>query len=163
MERKETVFDYLEQIFIIFGITIAVLNIFCLMFGEEAKAFSSMFALGKNGLSVPTMVQFFFVSVIIATLRFILFTDGLIKNISIIIRIISMFGLVLVTIITFIFCFHWFPTDMWQAWAMFFLCFGISVGLSTWIATLKERKENQKMEEALQRFKMEEQAGGKSN
>ncbi len=78
MERKETVFDYLEQIFIIFGITIAVLNIFCLMFGEEAKAFSSMFTLGKNGLSVPTMVQFFFVSVIIATLRFILFTDGLI-------------------------------------------------------------------------------------
>ena len=58
MDEKKNAFDYLAQILIIFGSTILVMNIFCLAFGNTAKDFSSMFALGNQGLSVAVTFQF---------------------------------------------------------------------------------------------------------
>ena len=83
MEERKTIFDYLGQIFMIFGITIAILNVFCILFGEDAKEFSTMFSLGNQGISVPIMFQFLIISAIIVTLRFIFFTDVWIKNMSV--------------------------------------------------------------------------------
>ena len=105
MKKGETVFDYLSQVMIIFGSTLLILSVFCILFGEEAKDYSAMFALGSKGLSVDIMYQFFLVSVIIAALRFLFFTDRWIKNLSLTLRTLSMFALVLATVITFILLF----------------------------------------------------------
>lgn len=156
MQKKETVFDYIGQIFVSFGITIAVLNIFCIWFGEEAREYSTIFSLGGEGLSVQTMLQFLLTSSIIVTLRFIFFTDGLIKKVSIAIRTIGMFGSIIVMMALFIYLFGWFPVNMWQAWAMFFICFGVCAGVSAVVSALNEKLENKKMEEALQRLKQGE-------
>ncbi len=155
MNRRETVFNYLAQIFLIYGFTILTLNIFCMLFGESAKDFSTIFALGSSGLSLATMIQFFALSVFIATFRFILFSDGLIRKVSLVVRTIVMFTLVIVMMVCFIYLFDWFPINMWQPWVMFFLCFGISAVVSTLLSTWKEKLENQEMEEALERLKAE--------
>lgn len=155
MRNRETVFDYVGEIFMVFGVSIFCLNLFCMMFGESAKDISTMFAMGAKGLSLATMLQFFLTSAITVTLKFVFFTDGLIKQISIAVRTVCMFVLVLVMMVIFIFLFGWFPTDMWEPWVMFFLCFGTSIAVSTVVSGLKEKTENKKMEEALERLKQE--------
>lgn len=61
-----------------------------------------------------------------------------------------------IIIAVFIIVFHWFPVNMWQPWAMFFICFGISFLGSYLVMVIKERVENKRMEEALQRLKERE-------
>lgn len=158
MKRNETVFDYMAQILIIFGFSILCLSIFTILFGESAKDVSSLFALGNGGLSLATIFQFLLTSAIITTLRFIFFTDGVIKKLSITLRIICMFALIIIMMIAFILVFDWFPSGEWLPWVLFLGCFGISAGVSTVVTAVKEKWENKLMEDALQRLKSE---GGK--
>lgn len=153
MEERKTVFDYLGQIFTIFGITIVILNIFCLLFGEEAKEYSTMFSLGNRGLGISTMAEYLLISVIVVALRYLFFTDALIKNMSVLARTAWMILSVLFFIAGFIFIFDWFPADMWQPWVMFFVCFGVCFGISTIVTALKEKEENRRMQEALRKLK----------
>lgn len=155
MEKEKTVFDYASQVFVIFGATLLILNIFCLLFGENAKEFSTMFALGDRGLSVATMLQFLLMSVFIVWWRFLFFTDKIIKNMSLTIRTVGMFVTIVLTIIVFVLLFGWFPVDHWQAWLGFAISFLVSVALSLGISMLKEKAENEKMEKALERLKKE--------
>lgn len=163
MEERKTIFDYVGQVFMIFGITVAVLNIFCLLFGASAREYSTMFSLGNEGLSVSTMAQYLLISAITVGLRYIFFTDVLIKNMSMPARTVWMVLLVLLFVAGFILLFDWFPADMWQPWAMFFICFGICFGIGTIVTALKEKEENRRMQEALRKLKAgagkEEQGG----
>ena len=154
MEDRKTIFDYIGQIFQVFGFSMIVLNIFCLLFGEDASEFSKMFSLGKEGLSVPTMLQFFSVAVWVVFLRFLFFTDVIIRNMRTLFRSIGMVFMILVVMVVYILVFDWFPADMWIPWIMFFGCFAICFVVSTAITVLRERMENKKMEEALERLKM---------
>lgn len=153
MKKKETIFDYLMQIFMIYGFTILCICIFCMLFGQEAKEYSTLFALGSQGLSIETMLQFFLLSIIITTLKHVLFTDGLIKNISLVARVIIMFGMIIVTMILFVILFGWFPINMWKPWIMFLVCFFVCAVISTILSYTKEKLENKKMEEALNKLK----------
>lgn len=153
MEKRRTLFDYLGQVFMLFGWIIFILNIFCRIFGESARGYSTMFVLGNEGLSVDIMLQFFFVAVSIVIIRYLFFTDAIIKALSITKRTIGMIISTMSIITTFIITFHWFPIDQWQPWALFFLCFIISFFFSVLIITWKERIENKKMEEALKKLK----------
>lgn len=156
MEKKRTIFDYMGQVFMIFGITMVVLNIFCILFGESAKDYSQMFSLGNQGLSVQTALQFFLVSICITTLRFLFFTDLLLKRMSILWRTVLMVIAVVIVIGVFIVVCGWFPVNMWMPWLLFFLSFGVSFGISMAVTIWKERIENRKMAEALERLKEEE-------
>lgn len=153
MDEKKTIFHYLAQVMIVFGFAMLVMNIFCLVVGNSAKGFSSMFELGNQGVPVKIAFQFLFVSALIIGLRIIFFTDMLIKKMLIWLRTICMLVSVVIIIAAFIIAFHWFPVNMWQPWAMFFLCFGISFLGSYSIMTIKEKAENRQMEEALRRLK----------
>lgn len=153
MEKKKTVFDYLAQVFTTFGFTMLVMNIFCLIFGDSAKEFSAMYELGSQGIPVNIAFQFFCISILIVSVRFVFFTDGVIKKMPIWLRTICMLAAIVAIIAAFIIAFHWFPTDMWQPWAMFFLCFGLSFLGSYFVMSIKENTENKKMEEALKRLK----------
>ncbi len=160
MEEKKTIFDYVEMVFTTFGFTIVILTLLCFLFGEDAKEISSIFSLGKEGLSIAIMTQYLMVSVLIVALRFLFFTDVVIKNMSVTVRTLCMLLSVIGIIVFFIIRFGWFPIDMWIPWFMFIACFGICFVVSTMIAILKERTENKKMEEALTRLKQQNERSG---
>ena len=155
MKKNETIFDYIGLMFLIFGFTIVCLNVFSILFGEGAKEYSTIFSLGKAGLSVSTMLQFLLTSAVIVALRFLFFTDRLFKNLPLAIRTAGMLLSIVLFMVLFIVAFRWFPVDMWQSWTLFFVCFGISAGVSMAVSVLKEKMENKKMEDALKRLKQE--------
>ena len=156
MEEKRTIFDYLAQVMLVFGFSMLSLNVFCLAFGNSAKDFSAMFALGNQGIPVNISFQFLGISILIVGLRFLFFTDILIRTMPIWLRTICMLFLVIIIMTVFITVFHWFPTNMWQPWIMFFVCLGISFLGSCLVMFLKEKVENRRMAEALQRLKEKE-------
>ena len=158
MDKKKNILDYLAQVMIVFGFTMLVMNILCLGYGDSAKDFSSMFELRSQGIPVKTAFQFLCVSLLVIGLRIIFFTDMLIKKMTIWLRTICMLVSVVIVIAVFITMFHWFPVDMWQPWVMFFVCFGISFLGSYFVMVLKEKAENRRMEEALQRLKEKEKS-----
>ena len=153
MEDKKTIFDYLGETFSIYGITIVLLNIFCVVFGEVAKPYSQMFAFGSKALSIKTMVEFFVVSIGTVIIQFIFCSDRVVKRLSAAFRMAGMLITLLCSICVMIVLCDWFPINMWQPWAMFFLCFGLSVGVSVSITSMRQKAMNQKMKEALKRIK----------
>lgn len=157
MEEKKTLFDYVGHVFITFGFSIVVLNVFCVLVGEDAQEISTLYSMGKDGLSVATMMQFLGVSVCITGLRVLFFTDGIIRRMSVTMRTVCMLLCVIGLIVVCAAVFGWFPVDMWQAWAGFFISFGLCFVGSSLITFLKERTENRQMEEALQKLKEREE------
>ncbi len=152
MEEKRTVFGYLTQVFIIFGFVMLVMNIFCLIFGDLAKGFSGMFALGGQGVPIEISFQLLGLAVLIVGIRFVFFTDTFFKKMSVGARTVGMLGMVIAIIAGFVVVFDWFPADRWQPWAMFLLCFGLSFLGSYFVTAAKEREENRRMEEALRQL-----------
>ena len=156
MRARETIFDFVGQILMIFGFSIICLNVFCVLFGDSAKGYSTIFELGGDGLSVKTMMQFLLTAIMIAVFRYLFFTEFLIKKASIGVRTIGMFFVIIVMMVLFVGVFGWFPLNMWKPWVAFFISFGISAAVSTIISVYREKIENQKMEEALERLKQGE-------
>lgn len=163
MDRKETIFHYLAQVLIVFGFAMLMLNIFCLVFGNSAKGFSSMFALGDQGVPAGIAFQFLLISALTIGLRLIFFTDMLIHKMPIWLRTVCMLICVVIMIAGFIAGFRWFPVDMWQPWAMFFVCFGVSFLGSCLVMAAKEKAENRQMEQALRRLHEKEKMREKEN
>lgn len=156
MDRNFSLLKYLAQVFMIYGITTGILNVFCIIFGTSAQGLSTIFSLGKAGVCVETSLQFLLVAAVVVGLKFLFTTDIIIKKIPLAARIISLFASVFATIVIFILLFGWFPADLPLAWIMFILCFAVSCTASTLISVLFEKQENRKLEEALKRFKEEE-------
>ena len=153
MQKKKTIFDFLGQVFFLFGIMMLLLIVLCLIFGDGAKDISNMFSMGSFGLSIHTMLQFFAVSIITTGARFLFFNDAVLKKASITVRTACMLLTIVLTIIFFICKFAWFPINMWQPWVMFAVSFGICFGVSLFITYLKEKLDNRNMESALNKLK----------
>ena len=155
MDKKNGLLDYLSQVFMNFGITVAILNVFCMIFGEEAQTMSTLFQLGRDGLAVATMMQFLLIILLINGLRVVLMTDLLIKKMPLALRIVAMFASVFGITTAGVIVFGWFPVADVLAWVMFVGCFIISCAISTGISIIAEKQENKKFEDALKRFKEE--------
>lgn len=156
MDKRFSILEFCSQVFTIYGITIVLLNIFCILFGESAQELSTIFSMGSNGLGVATSFQFLLAVLAITILRFIFMTDILIINMSTAARIAAMFAGTFVIILVFIIVFDWFPTDLPMAWIMFLICFVVCCTVSMMISLAAEKQENRKLEEALKRYKEEE-------
>lgn len=155
MIKKSTIFDCLTSIMTIFGISVLCLCLFCFLFGESAKGYSTMFELGSQGLSVATLLQFLGMSIIITVLRWVFFTDACIKNLSIPVRSVLMFGCIIVSVGIFAWVFGWFPVNHLRPWIMFLISFSVCTSIGVGMSALKERSENKKMQDALERLKEE--------
>ncbi len=153
MDKRNTVFGFLGRVFMLYGITTALLNILCLIAGSEAKGFSTMFSLGSDGISVATSGQFLLTVTFVAALRELFMTDMLIKDMRIGLRIGLMFASVFALTIVMILIFDWFPADDPVSWIMFLISSVVSCGISVTISTLAEKMENKKLEEALKQVK----------
>lgn len=153
MEEKKTIFSYISQVFGMFGFVMFCMLIFTYILGDSAKEISSLYSLGKKGVSLNVMMEFFAVAVLIVLLRYLFFTDRWIKKMSVFKRSLCMVAGILIIFSIFIYLFHWFPMDMWQPWAMFILCFAVCYGVSLTVTAVKMREENEKLEKGLKRLK----------
>ncbi len=156
MIKKNTIFDFLTHTMVIWGISVLSLCLFCFLFGESAREMSSIFELGNVGVPLKTLVQFLMLSVVITALRWIFFTDVLIKQLSTILRSIFMFSGVIISVGIAAAVFKWFPVNQLMPWIMFLLSFLICTVISIGVSMLKEKSENRKLEDALERMKSED-------
>lgn len=153
MIKRNTIFDYFTQIMVIWSVSTLSICLFCFLFGEAAYGYSSIFSLGSAGISIATLMQFLVLAVIITSLKFLFFTDILIKKMSIVIRSIMMFTCIILSVFFFAAAFQWFPVHQLKPWLMFFLCFSVCAAVSVLISVIREKNDNQKMKEALERLK----------
>lgn len=96
MEERKHFITYLEQVFMILGISLFVITLICAVVGEESREYSTMFALGDKGIPLHTILEYLLSSICITVLRFVFFTDTLIKSWSLAARTVGMLGTVTV-------------------------------------------------------------------
>ncbi len=164
MEKKQSVFNYLIQVFMIYGIANVLLNLFALIFGESAEEISTIFSMGNDGVGAATCFQFLLAMFLIVGIEYLFTSDSMIKLLPMMARMVLLLGLALGVITGFILMFDWFPAGEFLPWAMFLLCFIISFVISVAVSSAYEKQESRKMEEALKKYKEENplpaQAGG---
>lgn len=153
MEQRRTIFDYIAQVFCIFGFTMVIMMSFAITFGESGKDYSMLLALGKRGVSSAVMFEFLALSVINVFLRYLFMTDRFIKEMSFLKRTICTVISILITIIAFIVLFGWFPTDMWQPWALFVGSFILCFTIGTFVTSVRNKMENKKLADGLARMR----------
>ena len=151
--KKSSVFDFFINIFAIYGVTVIILSMLCLTVGEDAKEISTIFSMGNAGLGANTCMQFLLMAVLVVSLRWIFFTDWLMKRWSMIARMVGMIGVVILLVSLFAAVFGWFPLDMPKAWIAFLLSFFACAVVSTAVSVAKEKSENKKLQAALDKLK----------
>ncbi len=159
MEERKHLLDYLTQVFTIFGITIFVIGIICTLLGEEAAGESTMFRLGSGGIPVETVFQYLLTSICVTALRFVFFTDVLLKKMSVTGRTVGMLAAVIVLIGVFSCLFGWFPVDEAEGWIAFLICFGICFVISAAVSAYRERVENRRLKDGLENLKKKQEKG----
>ena len=157
MGEKKNFLTYVEQVFMILGVSLLVITGICAILGEESQGYSTMFALGSEGIPINTVMEYLLSSVCITALRFVFFTDALIKRWTTAGRTIAMVAAVIILVGVFAYAFGWFPVDDPKCWMAFLVSFGICFVLSAVLSVKKERLENQQLERALQQMKESKQ------
>lgn len=153
MEKDKTIFDFLGNAFCIYGITMALLIVFALAFGESAKEISNLFGLGNKGIPLKVMAEFLLTSFLVTFMQYLFFSEKVFRHMSERKRTVCMLVSILIITSLAIWGFGWFPIGMWQPWLLFFLSFLISIAASIGIMCLKTKVENRKLEEGLKRMK----------
>lgn len=156
MENRPTILKFLQRVFVIYGITTLILNIFTLIFGDAAKEMSTIFSFGSEALGVKTSIQFLFATFLLISLETLFMTDAVIKRMNMALRSVLMFASIFAVVTLFAVVFDWFPTDMAMPWILFIVCFMVCSAVSTFISAISERQENKKLEEALKKYKGEQ-------
>ena len=153
--KKGAVLRFFGHIFMLYGIMTGLLNLFCLAFGKDAYAISTIFSLKNEGIGVATSFQFLLAASILMVIRTVFSSELLIKRLSFAKRTAAVFACGLAAVVSFTVLFDWFPTDDLVAWGLFFICFTISVTVSATVSKIAERNENRRLEEALKQYKEE--------
>ncbi len=153
MKEKKNLLDYMAQAMIVFGIAMLVVACIGCLVGEEARGLSTMFALGGKGIPSNTVLEFMLVSVCITAIRFLFFSDAVIRKMSIAMRTIGMLASVIVLIGLFAYFFGWFPVDDPRCWVSFLVSFGICFVAGVAVSVLKEHMDNKQLEEGLRHLK----------
>lgn len=158
MEEKKTVFSYISQVFATYGIIVTIFTLLSLLIGEGTGAYSSLFRLGRTGLTLGTLWELLLLAAVTTFVQVLFLTDRWIKNMPILRRNVLFFALVLAVIVGMILVFHWFPANDPLAWVGFLISFVLSMGVSVLLSRLKEQAENRRMAAALEKY----QQGGLS-
>lgn len=152
MEEKKTVFYYVRQAFATYGVIVLVFAIMSIVIGERTKDYAALFSMGNAGMSMPILMELLLLAVIITLAQVVFLTDTWIMNMSLMIRNVLFFVSVLIVIVFMIVAFHWFPARDMTAWLGFIISYALSMIISALITRLKERAENTKMQEALDKY-----------
>lgn len=153
MLQKRSIYDFMANVMMIYGIAVASLTVFCAIFGKDAMKMSTMFRLGNEGLALYTLGEMFLLAVAVSAAQWLFFTDLVIKNVSITVRTVLMFSSIIAAIALAVILFGWFPVNEILPWVLFLVCFTFYAAVSVYMSVLKEKNENKKMQEALDRLK----------
>lgn len=153
MLQKRSIYDFMANVMMIYGIAIASLAVFCALFGEDAMEMSTLFRMGNEGLALQTLGEMLLLAVAVSCFQWLFFTDLAIKNVSITVRTILMFASIIAAIAGAVIAFGWFPVNEILPWVLFLVCFTFYAAVSVYMSVLKEKNENKKMQEALDRLK----------
>ncbi len=157
MIKKDTIFDFMTNVMMIFGVSVMCILLFTFIFGEDAKEVSTIFALGNQGVTLTTLLQFFASSFLITVLEWMFFTDKIFKKMSLTVRFILTFFSIVILIAVFATIFRWFPVNMVLPWVMFLICFAVCATVSVVLSVLKEKRDNAKLQNALELLKGEDE------
>jgi hypothetical protein len=153
MNENKTAFNFILQIFGTYGIIVVIFVVLSLVLPEEVCEVSSLFALGKTGITNATLLQLLLLAVLISVSRIVFLTDRVFSKMAIILRNILFFLTVLVMIILFVVLFKWFPIADVKAWIGFFVSYIICTSIGVFISRWAEKQENIKMEAALKKYR----------
>ena len=103
-----------------------------------------------------TLFELLLLAVIITGTQIVFLTDKWIKNMSLVLRNVFFFGIIVIVMAVFSIVFAWFPVNEAKAWIGFFISFFICTVISITISRLEEKAENKKMEQALKKFQKDE-------
>lgn len=159
MEKEKHFWDYLAIFVQTFGTTILALTILTAMFGEGAKGYSTIYALGRTGIPLSAVWQFLLSSFCITVFRFLFFTDTVFKKLSIARRTVFMLISVVGLIGMFAYLFGWFPIDNPLCWVCFFACFAVCFVISAAVSSMKEKADNKRLADGLKVLKEEQGRG----
>ena len=130
-------------------VTIGVMS--CLM-GDIGAKVSPIFSLGKAGVSIDTLMQFFLLAVFSVVVKDVFMTDRWIKNMSVFLRKSLYFFVIVLGVFVMSRLFKWFPADAARAWIAFGIFFAVAMVFITILTRTKEITENNKLQEALEEF-----------
>lgn len=153
MEEKKSIFSCMRQWFTTFGVVVVIFILLSMIIGEKAQGHSTLFQLGKEGMTIATLAQLLILTLIITVGQIIFCSDMWIKNMSLMGRNILFFVSISLFVIGFAVAFGWFPIHSVAAWIGFIISFTISSTLSVLISRIRERSENDKMAKALEKFR----------
>lgn len=153
MEEKKTIFNYISQMFATFGIIVTIFIIFSLVIGESSGDYSTLFALGNTGLTLGALAQLLLLAFIITVAQVAFMMDVWIKNMSVVLRNVLFFSSITTAIVVMVILCGWFPINDIKAWIGFVVSYVVCMVLGVLVSKLRERAENAKMQEALDKYK----------
>lgn len=143
----------INETLITFGILTAIFAILTFFIGDEAAGVSTLFTSGNFALPVKSVLQFFILSFLIALLKNFMYSNYMIKKLPRILRQIILFILCFILLVIMILVCGWFSTDSKLPWLLTALAFVLSFSCTIIITTLLEKKDDDKMNSALEKFK----------
>ena len=157
MKEKLKYLNWLiKEIMASFGGGIVTLALMSYLLGDGVAQFSPIFGLGKSGLPLEIVAQFLLLAVFSVIVKDVFMTDRWIKNMSVFLRKTLYFLVVILGVFIMSRLFKWFPADAARAWIFFGAFFTVTMVIMTILTRTKEISENNKLQEALEKYKQKE-------
>ncbi len=136
-----------------FGMLTAIFAILTFFIGDQAAGISTLFESGKIALPVKAIFQFFILSFLIALLKNFMYSNYMIKKLPRVLRQIILFVLCFILLVIMILICGWFSASAKLPWLLTAIAFILSFSSSIIITTIVEKKDDENMNSALEKFK----------
>ena len=143
----------INETLIIFGILTVIFAILTFFIGDQAAGISTLFESGKIALHVKAIFQFFILSFLIALLKNFMYSNYMIKKLPRVLRQIILFVLCFILLVIMILICGWFSASVKLPWLLTAIAFILSFSSSIIITTIVEKKDDENMNSALEKFK----------
>ena len=153
---KNSIIKIGNQALAIFAILIIVISALSSFLGQEAAQYSTLFALGGNGLSINTIWELGLFSLVVSLLRSLMYSNRIFKNITMTMRTVMILVIMIVAATVFVILFGWFSLNDAKAWVSYAVSLLLSIAASTVISAISENKINKEMQIALEQLQEEE-------
>ncbi|MBB2184436.1 hypothetical protein H0486_16265 [Lachnospiraceae bacterium MD1] len=144
---------FLGEVLVVFSVTMLFVSIIGSIWGDEIQNYSTMYLLGRKGISYITLLQFLIVSFLVTLVKSFFTSERFLKNRSTLQRIILMLFSIVLIMVVCIAVFGWFPINSFSGWVGFILSFGGCFACGTVIKIVRLEQENEKYEQLLSDYK----------
>lgn len=151
-DKKRIAVGIISRLFATYGACVVAFCVLCYIIGDTAAGYTPLFEMGRKGMTISTLVQLMLLAIFITIAQEVFLTDRIIKDMSIILRKIIFFVLIMLAMVGMIILFKWFPLNDIKAWLGFIISYAVCMGISTLLTRLNEMNENTKMQEALEKY-----------